>query len=373
MKIIFVCGSLEPGKDGVGDYTRRLSSELIKKGVSVGILSFYDKGIENSLNEIQQDDRQNIECYRLSNQLNISKRTFLAKKWIDSKNPEWLSLQFVIYSFNNRGLPFGLGKHLRYVGSNRKWHVMFHETWLGLKKKDPIKYQLIGEMQKRIIKSLDFNLKFEAIHTHTKFYQRELRKLKFKPTYLPIFSNIPIRKKSITCVKSGNEIVQEYTFVVFGLIHPKTPIGMFAKEFSDYFKSKSNVQGRIILIGRSGNELKEWITELKIHNVSFSVLGEKSAEEISEIFQEASFGITTNPIFVVEKSGTVAAMREHNLPILVVSENIQPKDNFRIKFDSDLFEYKSGNFDNFMNRKFSKPQVSSLGEIASKFLSDLHI
>jgi hypothetical protein len=24
IKILFICGSLEPGKDGVGDYTRRL-------------------------------------------------------------------------------------------------------------------------------------------------------------------------------------------------------------------------------------------------------------------------------------------------------------------------------------------------------------
>ena len=33
MKIVFICGCLEPGKDGVGDYTRRLSAELIDHGV----------------------------------------------------------------------------------------------------------------------------------------------------------------------------------------------------------------------------------------------------------------------------------------------------------------------------------------------------
>ena len=30
MNLLFICGSLEPGKDGVGDYIRRLSSELLQ-------------------------------------------------------------------------------------------------------------------------------------------------------------------------------------------------------------------------------------------------------------------------------------------------------------------------------------------------------
>ena len=32
MKITFICGSLNPGQDGVGDYTRRLAAQLALDG-----------------------------------------------------------------------------------------------------------------------------------------------------------------------------------------------------------------------------------------------------------------------------------------------------------------------------------------------------
>jgi hypothetical protein len=35
MRIVFLCFSLEPGRDGVGDYTRALAGELIRPGHEV--------------------------------------------------------------------------------------------------------------------------------------------------------------------------------------------------------------------------------------------------------------------------------------------------------------------------------------------------
>ena len=49
MKIMFICGSLEPGKDGVGDYTRRLCAHLKKHHIEVGILAYNDKFINSEL------------------------------------------------------------------------------------------------------------------------------------------------------------------------------------------------------------------------------------------------------------------------------------------------------------------------------------
>ena len=43
MKILFFCGSAEPGKDGVGDYTRRLCGELLRIGHETQILSLFDR------------------------------------------------------------------------------------------------------------------------------------------------------------------------------------------------------------------------------------------------------------------------------------------------------------------------------------------
>ena len=42
MNILFICGSAEPGKDGVGDYTRRLCGELLRTGHRTRILALCD-------------------------------------------------------------------------------------------------------------------------------------------------------------------------------------------------------------------------------------------------------------------------------------------------------------------------------------------
>ena len=44
MKLLFLCSSLEPGRDGVGDYTRRLAGECLRQGHEVRLLSLNDKG-----------------------------------------------------------------------------------------------------------------------------------------------------------------------------------------------------------------------------------------------------------------------------------------------------------------------------------------
>jgi hypothetical protein len=43
MKIVFVCGSVEIGRDGVGDYTRQLGLELLNQGHEVRIIGINDK------------------------------------------------------------------------------------------------------------------------------------------------------------------------------------------------------------------------------------------------------------------------------------------------------------------------------------------
>jgi hypothetical protein len=54
MKIIFLCGSLEPGCDGVGDYTRRLAGELIKQGHHIAAVALNDQYLQEEFTGMQQ-------------------------------------------------------------------------------------------------------------------------------------------------------------------------------------------------------------------------------------------------------------------------------------------------------------------------------
>lgn len=366
MKILFICGCIEPGKDGVGDYTQRLCAELKRQDVSVGIIAFRDSCIENIQETNQEVEGVSIPCLRLPESLGNKERMFAAKEWVDYQNPDWLSLQFVPYSFNNKGLPFGLGSALKKIGGDRKWHVMFHELWLGLRDNDSLKFRIIGFFQKNIVKSLVSKIKVKSVHTHTQFYLNELVNLDLSPKYLPIFSNIPFVSNSLN--KKNSKEVQ---FVIFGTIHPNVRVSEFAIEMFNYFKNIGNYNYSLILIGNSGSEKGKWVKEFESKQINVIVKGELASEDISYALQDASFGITTNPIFVAEKSGTVAAMREHNLPIIVVSEKTSPKSGFKLDSSFGFKEYKVGNFSELMKKNQVRSTNKGLAEISIQFLIDL--
>ncbi|GAA4976502.1 hypothetical protein [Algibacter aquimarinus] len=373
MRIIFICGSIEPGKDGVGDYTRRLASELIRQGVKVGIIAYKDGFVESEEEVNQEMEGIQILCYRLPVCLKRKERVALSKKWIVSKNPEWLSLQFVPYSFHFKGIPFGLGNELKELGVGRKWHIMFHELWLGLRSTDSIKFKVTGFLQRQIVQSLRKKLKFNVVHTHTKFYMNELTRINFNPKYLPIFSNIKFSQShnKDSFVYDKKSIV----FVHFGSIHPNLPIEEFVKELYLYSQDINNKSITLVFIGRSGTELKNWEKELKNYKVSYQVLGELTNEEVSHVLQKADYGVTTNPVFVLEKSGTVAALKEHNLPILVVSENTKPNNGTEVFLESCFFQYSHGNLSDFISSKqvSFNLKVKGIKEVSDEFLNSLLI
>ncbi len=369
MKLVFICGCLESGKDGVGDYTRRLSGQLIQIGFDVGIIAFKDGFVSEVKEEYQQVEASSVLCLRLPITMSSKRRTNIIKNWIDLKNPDWLSLQFVIYSFNPKGLPFTIGRQLKKISGNRKWHLMFHELWLGLKENDSLKYNIIGFFQVLIVKSLIKKIRVEESHTHTRFYEFHLRRLGLTPNYLPLFSNIPLTKKNSKDYPPMDS--DEKIFVFFGLIHPTECIEKFINEVVEYFRNKST-KCRFNFIGNCGSNLKKWVDLLSNTPIKFKVYGRLSTEDISYHLHSANFGITTNPIFVVEKSGTVAAMREHNLPVLIVANGVKPKVKLENFNEIDFFEYEEGNFEEFMRTKFSSFKSLSLPEVANVFIDSLN-
>lgn len=339
MRIIFICGCLEPRKDGVGDYTRRLAGELIRQGISVGIVSYNDTFIQKELEEYQVSENTSIPCLRIPSIWSNIKRKSCAKLWVQQNSPEWLSLQFVPYAFNKKGLPFGLGQQLKYIGGNTKWHIMIHELWIGMEVGASQKDVVIGFVQKQVIKSLFKKLKPQVVHTQTQLYQVQLIKLGVDTGLLPLFSNIPRLTKNITNKFRDDKIM----LLLFGSIHPHAPVEKFFEEVISYANNKK-IDISLTVVGRNGNELERWLRICNYHNINVKVLGELSSEEISEAINSSSLGICTTPFVLAEKSGSVAAIIERGVPVICVSREWLPR-KVRDEFDSKyLVEYKEGNF-----------------------------
>ena len=370
MKIIFLCGSLKPGHDGVGDYTRRLAGEIIKKGHTATITAFYDRHATEVVKESQTTDNIEIETLRIPFNFNDKERFDIVEKQINNFNPDWISLQYVCYSFNDKGLPWKLNRSIIKTGKGRNWQIMFHELWLGMEINTPVKNSFWGFFQRFLIIRLIKKLQPQIIHTQTSLYQGQLEKHGFSAEQLRLFSNVPVCQVKKIQVDRLLQKGKDFVLAIFGNIHYGAPAKVFIDELAS-IQTKANLKISFIFIGRCGNALTEWTTHCESNNINYKILGEQSPENISKLLVESSLGITTTPFILVDKSGTVAAMREHNLPIMCVAREWKPKDKFSSKPNIDVKEYQPGNLFNQLSENFNPPPVIDINYIATQFLQSL--
>ncbi|MBC7888330.1 MAG: hypothetical protein H7Z13_10620 [Ferruginibacter sp.] len=370
MKIIFLCGSLEPGRDGVGDYTRRLAGEMIRQGHQAGIIALNDLHLSTAFNGEQQSDGMVLPVLRLPSLWLPSERFQHAGLWIDDFNPEWLSLQFVPFSFHPRGLTFGISRSLLRLGKNRKWHIMFHELWVGMHRHAPKKEVIWGYVQRRLIFSLITKLKPTLIHTQSSLYRAQIAQLGFEAVLLPLFSNIPITANGEVFFDKPAEPgykKQKISMVLFGGIHKGGPVEPFAREVKAYSK-KTGVPVSLIILGRGGSEQQHWEEAWKKQELEVVLMGEQSPVEISTILRRASYGITTTVLWKVEKSGSVAAMVEHGLKVICVAAPWQPRNLPRLEKVPGVMEYEEGKLQSLFNSTKEAASFSKVAEVSKNLV-----
>lgn len=370
MKILFICGSLEPGRDGVGDYVRRLSAELIGQGHVIGAAAINDRNATELFEH--QGQASELTILRLPASADEGQRFSQLKEFIGNFNPGWLSLQFVSFSFHPKGLVFGLAKKLAVAAGGRPWHIMFHEIWVGMTDQSSKKELVWGMMQRELIRGLIKKLKPAVIHTHTDLYKKRLEGLGAEVSLLPLFSNIPVMfpEKIREKVKQGIQAADPVGIVIFGGIHGGAPVKELVEEAQQY-AAEHHTTLELVIVGRNGREQENWVKEWIGTNLRLIQMGEQPAEKVSEILSAYDLGIFTTPIALVEKSGSVAAMREHGIHLLCVS---QPWDPRKINLNENPFgilNYKKGNLATFLKSKPDFTYMPVLADIAGKLITDL--
>ena len=360
MKLLFICGSLEPGKDGVGDYTRRLAAELIRQGNQVTAIALYDRSIRGIHKEKQKQEEVNIQVLRLGSNKSSRIRFINAREWLDKYNPEWLSLQFVPFSFQDKGLPWTLGKKLSKLGAGKNWHIMFHELWIGMDKKASFKNRVIGKLQKQIIKRTINVLAPISVHTHTRLYQLYLDKIGCKTELLSLFGNIP----NFFQPEAHNE--NEINIAVFGGIHRGAKLKKLINELPKTNRYKFH------FIGSNGPWKEDWVEILNQENLNYELYGWMGMRDVSKVLSKCQWGLTSTPYYLSEKSGSAAAMLEHNLTVFCIARKWKPR-NIKPKFlinDSIIKWKKNLDLERFIekNECNSKYNIKVIGK---KFIDEL--
>lgn len=367
MKIVILCGVLEPGKCGGGDYSRNLAGELISQGHEVAICALMDSfvGTNSIIEEVQQTNQNKVSVIRLPYLNGYEANSKIALEWINAFNPDWISLQYGPFAFHPKGLPFGLSKAIKKISEGRKLHIMFHELWVGMNTEASIKLKIWGKVQKGMIASFINALNPSLIQTQTKLYQHQLRRIGSKASILPLFSNIkvaPFHKKT--------EQQNNLRFVLFGAIHPEAPVEKFAYSVSRY-ATRNKLEIEIIFIGRSGNELQNWMNVCQLEGIKTIVMGEQPSSIISEVLQSATLGISTTPILIAEKSGTIAAMHQHGLSVLCVCRawTVKGFSKKYLPFKVQLF--KGDGLSQYLSPKNKGGSINTVTSVANQFIDSL--
>jgi glycosyltransferase involved in cell wall biosynthesis len=369
MKILFICGSAEPGKDGVGDYTRRLCGKLTRLGHQARILSLCDHQAISFIDDTQMVEETTVIVNRISTSISNKQRFILSQDIINKFQPDWISLQFVPYSFNPRGLPFWLPSFLKKLTGNHKWHIMFHELWIGMDSDATFKSKCIGLLQKKIVLKILKGNENIIINTQTDLYQSKIEALGYNAQILPLFSNIVKNAESKIETTIDKE---ELRFCVFGSIHYGAPVEKFINELKLLMSTSNEKRSlKFVFIGNCGVAIEEWKKVLLENKINFEITGFVIDEEINILLSGCQYGISTTPYILNQKSGSLAAMFDHQLPVLCIARNWTVNGFNQGRFlNLENYENKE-TIKEFVNRKFIPSNENNLEFVALKFLKGL--
>lgn len=331
MKITFICGSIEPGRNGVGDYTRRLAGEIISSGHFVEIIAVNENNLkESKLNLIQKEGTVPILTHRLSGYCSWKKRQLIVSNIISKFNPEMISLQFVPYSYHKKGLPWGFVKMMTSIGKQYRYHIMFHEIWIDPDGK--FKLHLISQIQKLIIKRLAAALKPELINVSIPYNQLKLQEENICSRILGLFGNIPAKECVEFLKKTKKKEPESINILYFGA-PPRGEFKMQVLNGLKNFSSKSVSEIKILVVGGNSKLKDEFVfclnECLSQYNVKILDLGFLDIYDLSCLLKTSSVGIARSAPFLLGKSGSAISMLEHGLPIWMP----KLKSNYKVDYD----------------------------------------
>jgi hypothetical protein len=309
MRISFICGSLAPGKDGVGDYTRRLAAELCHQGHACQLVSLNDS--ENSSTQAESG----LKIVRFKNALH-GLRAHQVESVVAEWNPDWLSLQFVCFAFHPKGFILQLNTLIGNLRIGRKLDIMFHELWVGEQPSLPFKHKVMGQIQQWLILSALSKWKPDCIHTSNRLYQHILQRHGHASERLPIFGNIPLAHapEGSEFARAANERIILFPFSQRHDWNVEETLAHLLE-----MATAAEVSLKLVQIGSLRSGLQHWDQiETFAHQQNWQCLrlGALPEESISQWMQAADVGISSAHIQLADKSGAAVAMHEHGLPVI---------------------------------------------------------
>ena len=316
MRLVFICGSLAPERDGVGDYTRQLARVCVELGHACLLVSLCDDVDEDcEVDGIQFIRRRN--CLNASAEEQATLHTAITK-W----QPDWCSLQFVCFAFHPKGFVRTLFTFLKDLPDTAHRHIMFHELWIRQAPSMPLKLRILGLLQRRQILSAVKRWQPKQCHTSNSLYRDLLADNNIASKELPLFGNIPIvtaspNSASAHLSKHTSATQERLVIVPFSQLD-RWEVRAAMKRLHQ-LATAADVSLHLVQVGRDRNGEARWAhiaQRCDLWGWQCDQLGPQDATTISQLMQHANLGMNSTHIQMYQKSGAVRSMLEHGLPVL---------------------------------------------------------
>ena len=381
MNICFMSGDVRSGAGGVADYTRLLAQKCQQMGHNTFIIGINNQIVEKTYEE----NVDGIIILHISKRINWSVRWLIANEFKNKNKVDWISLQFVPYAFDQKGIFKEFLKGIKGFVAGTYCHIVFHEIWIGEYPNAKFKERLIGKLQKRMIMKLIDYSKPKVINYTNAGAKIRLESNGVECSYLPIFSNIPVSKKTDqswiikTLVESNksitNRMLDGFIFYgFFGTIHDGWP----ARQLLERLRMYTSAQGKSPALLHAGflpKNKNRWKEIKKKYTGDWLVhsFGELPKAEISNYLQGLNFGLTSTPWDLIGKSGTIAAMIEHGVPVIVNNKGGSPGAPLIVqeKFNSLIIKADEHLLLKLKKYKTMEPVTDNIDKIAADFIAML--
>lgn len=376
-RIAIVTGRIAPGTDGVGDYTRSLGEELARMGHESLIIGLNQNS--SAYPWVRRIGGEAVQPFSPPPAESRQDRIEASRLIVQEFDPEVISFQYVSYAFARRGLAVNIGRAFRRIAGNRRVDLNAHELWSGFDESASIRERVQGYLQYRLFLRFLRHLEPDTIHVSNPTYVELMRQIGRKARLSLLFGNVPVTDAMPAPGTEGFEetAANVRRFLIFGTIHAEWPPEPLMTRLTG-LAAREGFEPVIISAGRIGPGLPVWNRMIETHgsHCRFVRLGERSAAEISALINGADIGISTSPMCLIGKSGTVAAMLEHGMPVIVNREhslryvpNIEPAEGYArfIRIDDQFEEALLAAFDT------PRVRASRLPGAARQFLDDAGI
>lgn len=322
-----VSHTLESGI-GPADANVLLARELLSRGHAVSLCALNDPRRMDVLTESRLVGDSSVNTLHIPESLTWEQKAKHLRTFLEEAKPGFILFRFIPYSLNPKGIVWNAAKFLPQVFRDTPTIWLVDEIWLG-SDSGKLRHRLVGLLQKRSILRLLKRSNPHRVFTNNEYNAKTLRKCGVPAASLRLFGNIPVvapdnfqwmahelaNAQIPVTLANRNELL---LLGIFGVFHADWNPDLFMAAL----QKKAEQHGKKVCfvgIGSLRSYDDHWRNTSNAWGVSFRFvhLGCRDEREVSLFLQSVDFGLTTNPYYLVGKSGTCMAMLDHGLPILV--------------------------------------------------------